>query len=215
LVKTRRRLGVLAIAVSGLLTAGLLFSAPAFAWSAHLKDVSASCPEGSEQPRVDFTLKFDTVRSGHIAVFVDDQQIEEVLNEADEADNTFQDVDHASFHFFLDNPGEDTTVTLKVVTFFDNSDEKSVDTKDVDVTKCEVEETTTTTETTETTATTAPPASTEAPSSSLGETSTTESGGALPFTGSNALPMLIAALVMVIGGLAAVYAGRIRGRHAK
>jgi hypothetical protein len=214
-VKTRRRLGVLAIAVSGLLTAGLLFSAPAFAWSAHLKDVSASCPEGSEQPRVDFTLKFDTVRSGHIAVFVDDQQIEEVFNEADEADNTFTDVDHASFHFFLDNPSEDTTVTLKVVTFFDNSEEKSVDKQDVDVKKCKVEETTTTTETTETTATTAPPSSTEAPSSSLGETSTTEAGGALPFTGSNSLPMLIAALVLVIGGLAAVYAGRIRGRHAK
>ena len=211
-MKTRRRLGVLAIAVSGLLTAGLLFSAPAFAWSAHIKDVSASCPEGSEQPRVDFTLKFDTVRSGHIAVFVDDQQIEEVFNEADEADNSFADVDHASFHFFLDNPSEDTTVKLTVVTFFEHSKEKSVDKKDVDVKKCKVEETTTTT-TTETTETTA---TTEAPSSSLGgETSTTEAGGALPFTGSNSLPMLIAALVMVIGGLAAVYAGRIRGRHAK
>ncbi len=75
--------------------------------------------------------------------------------------------------------------------------------------------TTTTTETTETTATTAPPASTEAPSSSVGPTSSTEASSALPFTGSNALPMLIAALVMVVGGLAAVYAGRIRGRHAK
>jgi hypothetical protein len=214
LVKTRRRLGVLAIAVSGLLTAGLLFSAPAFAWSAHIKDVSASCPEGSEQPRVDFTLKFDTVRSGHIAVAVkigeDVQKVDEVFVEPHELDNTFKDVDHASFHFFLDNPSEDTTITVIVATFFDNSDEKSVDKKDVDVKKCEkVEETTTTTETT------LPPSSSEAPSSSLGETTTTEAEGALPFTGSNSLPMLIAALVMVIGGLAAVYAGRIRGRHAK
>ena len=46
-------------------------------------------------------------------------------------------------------------------------------------------------------------------------TTTTAGGGQLPFTGSSSLPMLIAALVMVVGGLAALFAARIRGRQAR
>jgi hypothetical protein len=47
-------------------------------------------------------------------------------------------------------------------------------------------------------------------------TTTTEGGGQLPFTGSSSsLPLLIAALVMMAGGVAALIAARIRGRHAR
>jgi hypothetical protein len=45
---------------------------------------------------------------------------------------------------------------------------------------------------------------------------TTTGGGQLPFTGSSgSLPLLIAALIMVIGGAAALVAGRVRGRRAR
>ena len=44
---------------------------------------------------------------------------------------------------------------------------------------------------------------------------TTEGAGQLPFTGTNALPMLIAGFVLVAGGGAAVIASRMRGRQAK
>ena len=44
---------------------------------------------------------------------------------------------------------------------------------------------------------------------------TTEGAGHLPFTGTNALPMLIAGFVLVAGGGAAVIASRMRGRQAK
>ena len=46
-------------------------------------------------------------------------------------------------------------------------------------------------------------------------TTTTEGAGQLPFTGSNgSLPLLIAALVMLAGGAAALFAARVRGRRA-
>jgi hypothetical protein len=39
--------------------------------------------------------------------------------------------------------------------------------------------------------------------------------GGLPFTGSNPLPMLIGALVLVLGGGGLLLAGRLRGRQVK
>jgi hypothetical protein len=46
-------------------------------------------------------------------------------------------------------------------------------------------------------------------------TTTVEGTGALPFTGTNAMPMLIAGLVLVAGGAAAVLGSRLRGRATK
>ena len=206
----RRRFGVFATAVSGLLVAGLLFSAPAFAWDTELKGAGATCPPGSDQPQVDFTLGlFDTGHSGHVDAFVGDQQVE-LLNEAGEADNSFSgESKEVKFHFLVPNPDEDTSITLKTVTYFDDlpEGEKPPTSKvDVDVTKCMNEESSSSSSSSTST--------TETPTS-VGLTTTTEAAGQLPFTGSNSLPILIAALVMLIGGGAALYATRIRGRHAK
>jgi hypothetical protein len=44
---------------------------------------------------------------------------------------------------------------------------------------------------------------------------TTVAPGKLPFTGTNAMPILIAGLVLVAGGAAALIASRMRGRQAK
>jgi hypothetical protein len=44
---------------------------------------------------------------------------------------------------------------------------------------------------------------------------TTSGEGQLPFTGTNALPLLIAGLVLVVGGAAAVLTSRMRSRQAK
>lgn len=44
---------------------------------------------------------------------------------------------------------------------------------------------------------------------------TTSGEGQLPFTGTNAIPILIAGLVLVVGGAAAVLASRARSRQAK
>lgn len=222
-MKIRRRLGFLAIAVSALLAAGLLFSAPAFAWHSELEDVSASCPPGSEQPRVDFTLKFDTARSGHVqAAFQvgggEPQQVDE--------DFTFSDVDEATFHFLVDNPSEDTTITVSTVTLFDDlpeGEQPSESSKTVDLEKCQKEETTPTTPTPSTEAQTppvgapAPAPSIEAPSiEAPNTTAAAKAESELPGTGSNnTLPMLIVGLVMLVGGGAALFTARIRGRHAK
>jgi hypothetical protein len=46
-------------------------------------------------------------------------------------------------------------------------------------------------------------------------TTTVEGSGALPFTGTNAMPMLVAGLVLVAGGAAAVLGSRLRGRATK
>jgi LPXTG-motif cell wall-anchored protein len=46
-------------------------------------------------------------------------------------------------------------------------------------------------------------------------TITTEGGGGLPRTGTNAMPMLLAGLVLVAGGAAAVLGSRLRGRATK
>jgi LPXTG-motif cell wall-anchored protein len=46
-------------------------------------------------------------------------------------------------------------------------------------------------------------------------TITTEGSGGLPRTGTNAMPMLIAGLVLVAGGAAAVLGSRLRGRATK
>jgi hypothetical protein len=214
-MKIRGRLGVLATAVSGLLLAGLLFSAPAFAWHGAITSLTATCPAGSDKNVISLWVGLsDKGRTGFVEadVSVGGEQV------AHDTKNFAADDEAVHFEFEVPGPENDSTEAIvHVKTVFKNGDqeETSKDEKSVTLEKCQKEESTTTTETTDTTPTTAPPSSSEAPSSSLGETTTSEAGGALPFTGSNSLPMLIAALVMVIGGLAAVYAGRIRGRHAK
>jgi hypothetical protein len=53
-----------------------------------------------------------------------------------------------------------------------------------------------------------------APSTSIGEVTTTQAGGQLPFTGAAALPMLFGALALLGLGAASLVAGTRRRRRA-
>jgi len=75
------------------------------------------------------------------------------------------------------------------------------------------------------TTTAAPPSTNEAPATTAAPTTTTgaiggvitsnNSGGRLPRTGSNPVPMLIGALVLILGGGGLLLAGRLRARQVK
>ncbi len=213
-MRIRHRLAILATAVSGLLAAGLLLSAPAFAWDSQLTDVSTSCPPGSEKPRVELTMKFDTARSGHVqAAFKIGDDVQKVDEEL-----SFNDVDQATFQFSVPNPSEDTSIKVFTTTFFDDSkfddskEEPIVRKKEAELKKCVSEGSSSSSST----STTEAPSGTGSPTTAAPSTSEVEQPKQkLPDTGASAVPMLIAALVMVIGGGVAVYATRIRGRHVK
>ncbi len=226
-MKIRRRLGVLALAVSGLLAAGVLLSAPAFAWDTELKDVSASCPPGSSQPRVDIALKlFDSGHSGHVEVAFkigQDGELQavpddELFNQAGEAGGSFGKDDQVlKLHFFVENPSEDTSIAVKTTTFFDDLPESEQPPESqgmADLKKCQQEESSSSSSSSST-STTVAPSSTVAPPTTIGLPTTTVSAAKLPRTGSSTLPVLIAAIVMLVGGGAALFATRVRGRHAK
>lgn len=239
----RRRLGVLAAVVSGLLVAGLLLSAPAFAWSADIVRLEASCPPGSTDNLVSGTVKLEpSDDSGRIEVWYRIGGTGDFTRDGTETFNPGQQL--VDFHFSVPGPDEiNTQIAVKTVTFFDSLPKGETPPEDLAYTNlenCNPGETTTTTEaptttvppTTEAPTTTVAPPTTEAPTSTNeapgttaapttiggalgGETTTTAGSGNLPFTGANAAPMLIAALVLVLGGGGLVLANRIRSRHAK
>jgi hypothetical protein len=234
-----RRLGVLATAVSGLLAAALLLSAPAFAWSSELSEVHSRCPSNPhpDQTHVSFTLTpFQGHEGGSVSVAYsidggDKQQVPEggLFNQAGKKQNTFTaDDESLKLHFFVPSPDtEGSRIHLFVTTNFINLPEGEtapVKEADVKLVVCKTAETTTTTSTTSPTPTTeitpttvVASSTTESAVGALGVTTTTTpaSGGSLPFTGANAMPILVTALALVLGGGGLLIATRFRGRHAK
>jgi len=214
-MKIRRRLGVLTIAVSGLLVAGLLFSAPAFAWDTEIKHLETSCPPGSDKARVAFVLGlFEKGHSGHVKV---SYTIGDVTNQGPEQEFGPDD-QFLQLEFSVPSPAEATTIEVHTRTFFDDSDHTPESSAEADLKQCQKEESDTTTKSTETpTPTVEAPGSAEAPTTVLPPTTLTPEVAALrlPRTGSSAVPMLIAALIMLAAGGAALFATRVRGRHAK
>jgi LPXTG-motif cell wall-anchored protein len=215
----RRRLGVLATAVSGLLVAGLLLSAPALAWNTEIKNLQAECPPGSDQPQVQFVLKlFDSGHSGHVQAWY-------TIGDSVEATNIpgqdFGTADESlTFSFSVPNPDADTTITVHTKTVFDDSQETPESNATADLTKCKGEESTATT--VPTTAppstaspTTGPPTTGPPTTAPLGKAATTVGTSNLPRTGANSLPLLIAALVLVVGGGGLLLAARVRAKHAR
>ncbi|HZD68681.1 MAG TPA: hypothetical protein VFA45_07125 [Actinomycetes bacterium] len=208
-MKIRRRLGVLATAVSGLLAAGLLLSAPAFAWTTQIEELHAICPPGSDQNQVEFVLKlFDDKHKGKVEAdyAIEDETTRLPTRSFDRGEQFLE------FEFSVPGPDNDhTVIRVHTKTFFKDSEETPESRAWTKLEKCKKEETTTTTTIPTPTSTTEivqPAPTTAAPS-------TAAARAQLPFTGSNSLPILIAALVMVVGGLAALLATRVRGRHAK
>src|SRR5574341_683004 len=225
----RRRLGVLATAVSGLLVTGLLLSAPAFAWNAEITRLEAACPPGSEQINVTGTVTLEpSDDSGKIQGWY---RIGETGDFTPDETETFSPGQKlVDFHFSVPSPDSDTTITVKAVTFFDHlpeGEQPPTSEKTIDLEKCKGEDTTTTTTVTPTTAapttappttappTTAPPTTAPPTTAALGKAATTVGASGLPRTGSNAVPMLIAALVLVVGGAGLLVASRFRSRRAK
>src|SRR5262245_24041255 len=211
----RRRLGVLATAVSGLLVAAWLLSAPALAWDTDIKNLQAECPPGSDHPQVEFALElFDSGHSGHVQAWYtigDSQEATDIPGQDfGPSDKSIQ------FSFSVPNPDEDTTLTVHTRTSFEDSQEVPESQATVDLTKCEGEGTTTTT-VAPTTAppTTGPPTTAPPTTAPLGKPATTGGASGLPRTGANSVPLLIAALVLVAGGGGLLFAARVRARHAK
>jgi hypothetical protein len=235
----RRRLGVLGTVASGLLVAGLLLSAPAFAWSAEITRLEAACPPGSDKDVVtgSVTLSLQN-EAGHVVVVYsttgDSGPFVAGAVRTFTAGQTIVDFDFPV-------AADEGKVWVQAMAHFETStDAPTTKVETVDLEKCKGEETTTTTTeaptttvppTTEAPTTTVAPPTTEAPTSTNeapgttatpttaggalgGETTTTAGSGNLPFTGSNAAPMLIAAMALVLGGGGLVLANRIRSRHA-
>jgi LPXTG-motif cell wall-anchored protein len=218
----RRRLGVLATAVSGLLVAGLLLSAPALAWDTKIQDLQAECPPGSEQPQVSFTLElFESGHTGHVDAFYtvgDSKEANDIPSQEFGKDDK-----SIEFSFSVPNPDQDTTITVYTKTSFDDSQEQPTSKATADLATCEAQGTTTTTEaptsteapTTTVLPSTAPPSTAPPTTEALGKAATTVGASKLPRTGANSMPLLIAALVLVIGGGGLLFASRVRARHAK
>jgi hypothetical protein len=219
------RLGA-TVALGALLLVGLLAS-PALAWEWGVS-AEAVCEEGGTTARVDFTVESkEKGAEGDVAVVavVDGEPFGEPVTgkfgpESDTVTGSFTGV-----------PLDAESVKVKAFVQWKGQKEPEKRHTDVGLPKdCKPTPTTappTTAPPTTAPPTTAPattvapttvPPTTEAPTTTEGEevlpaTSTTTSGPQLPFTGANSGPLLLAALALVGGGFAILWASRLRGRH--
>jgi hypothetical protein len=200
------RLGA-TLALGALLLVGLLAS-PALAWEWGVR-AEAVCEDSGTTARVDFTVQSqEEGAEGDVAVVavVDGEPFGEPVigqfgPESDTVTGSFTGV-----------PLDAESVKVKALVQWKGQKEPEKRHTGVELpTDCQPSPTTTTT-------TTAPPTpTTEAPTTTEGDevlpaTSTTN-GEQLPFTGANSAPLLLGALALVGGGLAILWASRLRGRH--
>jgi cell division septation protein DedD len=214
------RLGA-TVALGALLLVGLLAS-PALAWEWGVS-AEAVCEEGGTTARVDFTVESkEKGAEGDVAVVavVDGEPFGKPVTgkfgpESDTVTGSFTGV-----------PLDAESVKVKAFVQWKGQKEPEKRHTDVELPKdCKPTPTTappttappTTAPATTVAPTTVPP-TTEAPTTTEGEevlpaTSTTTSGPQLPFTGANSGPLLLAAIALVGGGFAILWASRLRGRH--
>lgn len=214
------RLGA-TVALGALLLVGLLAS-PALAWEWGVS-AEAVCEEGGTTARVDFTVESkEKGAEGDVAVVavVDGEPFGKPVTgkfgpESDTVTGSFTGV-----------PLDAESVEVKAFVQWKGQKEPEKRHTDVELPKdCKPTPTTappttappTTAPATTVAPTTVPP-TTEAPTTTEGEevlpaTSTTTSGPQLPFTGANSGPLLLAAIALVGGGFAILWASRLRGRH--
>jgi len=223
-MRTRLRLGAAAAIGLGALLLATVLASPALAWHSNV-NVTARCLEG--QVRVHYTV--EAWEKGHEATVAVGYELNGKVTQLESDDFYFAE-HHNQFTGHFDLPADTTgTITFVAVAAWKDappsSDKGSAELPPAG--KCE-ESTTTTTEapTTTVTATTEAPTTTvvAAPSSSLAPTttqsavgaatSTTSGGGALPFTGANSGPMLLAGIALVGGGALFLLLSRAGDRHA-
>jgi hypothetical protein len=192
----RRRLGAaLAVAALGSLFLATMLASPALAWDAHVT-VSARCLNG--QVRVHYTV--ESANKGDqgtvdVSYTLNGETTELPSDQLGPHHNRF------SGHFDLE-AGTTGTLTVTAVAHWANGEETTSEGEAElpAAEKCAVV----------VAPTTAPPTPTTEQVG--GATSTTE-GEALPFTGANSGPLLLAAVALVGGGFVILWASRLRGRH--
>jgi hypothetical protein len=209
-MRTRLRLGAATAVGLGALLLATVLASPALAWHSNVV-VSARCLDG--QVRVHYTVS--AWEKDHEATVDVSYELngKTVKLESDEHYFASQ---HNQFSDHFDLPAGTTgTITFTAVAHWEGS-EASTDTGSAELPpadKCQEsttstseQETTTTTTVEETTTTQeVAPSSTLAPTTTAGAavgavTSTTSGEGALPFTGANSAPMLLAGIALVAGG---------------
>jgi hypothetical protein len=201
----RRRLGAaLAVAALGSLFLATMLASPALAWDAHVT-VSARCLEG--QVRVHYIV--ESANKGDqgtvdVSFTLNGETTELPSGQLGPHHNRF------SGHFDLE-AGTTGTLTVTAVAHWANGEETTSEGQAElpAAEKCAVVVAPSTSPPTPTTE--APTPTTEAEQVG-GATSTTE-GEALPFTGANSGPLLLAAVALVGGGFVILWASRLRGRH--
>jgi hypothetical protein len=215
----RRRLGAaLAVAALGSLFLATMLASPALAWDAHVT-VSARCLDG--QVRVHYIV--ESAKKGDegtvdVSYTLTGKTTELPSDQLGPHHNRF------SGHFDLE-AGTTGTLTVTAVAHWANGEETTSEGEAElpAAEECAVVVAPTTSPPTPTTeaptpTTEAPTPTTEAPTPTTeaeevgGATSTTE-GEALPFTGANSGPLLLAAVALVGGGFVILWASRLRGRH--
>jgi hypothetical protein len=221
-MRTRLRLGAATVVALGALLLATALASPAFAWDAAI-EVKAKC-----LPNGDVGVKY-VVRAweaGHAA----DVTASYSVNGAPDVSRPGGELDeHGKFvdHFVLPAGTTGKVVVYATVDWKDSDEEdEALKGKAYLPDKCKGEDSTTSTtheETTtsssikDTTSTTGEETTTTAgettTSEVLGETSTT-GGGQLPFTGASSVPMLLAGLGLVGGGLLFLWSSRTRDRQA-
>jgi hypothetical protein len=226
-MRTRSRLGAAAAVGLGALLLATVLAAPALAWHSNIT-VTARCLEG--QVRIHYTVS--AWEKGHEAPTVDVSYELNGTTVQVTADDQFFGPHHNEFTGHFDLPADTTgTITFTAVAHWTGV-EASSDTGSAELPpagKCEESTSSTEAPTTTVTPTTEGPTTTTegsvSPSSSLAPTTTTESavgaatsttsgGGALPFTGANSGPMLLAGILLVGGGALFLLLSRSSDRHA-
>ncbi|HEX8135698.1 MAG TPA: hypothetical protein VF880_19990 [Actinomycetes bacterium] len=196
--RRRRLAAAIAVAALGSLFLATMLASPALAWDAHVA-VSARCLNG--QVRVHYIVK--SANQGDQGTV----DVSYTLNgETTKLPSGQLGPEHNRIrgHFDLE-AGTTGTLTVTAVAHWANGEET---TSEGEAELPAAEECAVVVAP----STTSPPTPTTEGEQVGGATSTTE-GEALPFTGANSGPLLLAAITLVGGGFVILWASRLRGRH--
>jgi hypothetical protein len=200
--RRRRLAAALAVAALGSLFLATMLASPALAWGAHVT-VSARCLDS--QVRVDYTV--ESANKGDegtvdVSYTLNGKTTELPSGQLGPEHNRF------SGHFDLE-AGTTGTLTVTAAAHWANGEETTSEGK----TELPAAE-----ECAPVVAPSPPPPSTPPPTPTteaeqVGGATTTTEGEALPFTGANSGPLLLAAIALVGGGFVILWVSRLRGRH--
>jgi hypothetical protein len=196
--RPRRLSAAVAVAALGSLFLATMLASPAMAWESHVT-VTARCLDG--KVRVHYIV--ESANRGDegtvdVSSTLNGQTTELPPGQFGPHHNRF------SGHFDLD-AGTTGTVTVTAVAHWSNGEET---TNEGEAELPAAEECAAVVA-----PSTSPTPTTEAEEVLGATTTTTTEGPALPFTGANSGPLLLAAVALVGGGFVILWASRLRGRH--